>query len=185
MSISSINLESLVSNAYRCRKSFNYDQYVDQTVDLIYQGFCNFDFDGGPVIDKYRNTNPDPAFTIVHNYVTFFVYDDGRLYREEYDVYCKLCNKCGHNYYSLDELTDHRRKLTAGDFRGTASFIRLLREHVNSSFFQNFIYGIIMLSFLDTGEFRESAYNLIQAVLSPGLDNCPSYNVLMSRVYKW
>ena len=185
MSSSSINLESLVSNAYRCKKSFSYDQYVDQTVDLIYQGFCNFDFDGGPVIDKYRNTNPDPAFTIVHNYVTFFVYDDGRLYREEYDIYCKLCDKCGHKFYSLDELTDFRRKLTAGDFRGTASFIRLLREHVNSSFFQNFIYGIIMLSFIDTGEFRESAYNLIQAVLSPGFDNCPPYNVLMSKVFKW
>ena len=185
MSISSINLETLVSNAYYCSKNFGYDQYVNQTVDLIYQGFCNFDMSGGPVLDKYRNTSPDPAFTIVHNYVTFFVYNDGRLYRNEYDAYCKLCDKCGHKFYSPDELSNHRCKLTAGDFRGTASFIKLLREHVNSSFFQNFIYGIIMLSLMDTGEFTESAYDLIQAVLSPNIDNCPSYNTLMSSVFRW
>ena len=185
MSMHTINLENLVSNAYYCKKNFSYDQYVNQTVDLIYQGFFNFDIDGGPVIDKYRDRYPDPAFTIVHNYVAFFVYNDGNLYRNEYDTYCKLCDKCGHKFFSPDDLTNHRRKLTAEDFRGTASFIRLLREHVNESFFQNFIYGIIMLSLMDTGEFRESAYTLIQAVLSPNFDNCPSYNTLMASVYKW
>ncbi|MBR2989281.1 MAG: hypothetical protein IKC64_06135 [Clostridia bacterium] len=185
MSVRSIDLEMLVSNAYHCSKNFSYDQYVEQTADLIYQGFFNFDFDGGPVLDKYREKYSDPAFTIVHNYVTLFVYDDGRLYRNEYDTYCKLCGKCGHKFYSPDELTDFRRKLTASDFRGLSSFIRLLREHINPSYFQNFIYGLVMLSLMDTGEFRESAYNLIASVLTIGVDNCPSYNVLMSRVYKW
>ena len=81
MSICSINMETLVSNAYYCKKNFSRDQYIDQTVDLIYQGFYNFDLDGGPVLDKYRNTSKDPAFTIVHNLVTFFVYDDSRLFQ--------------------------------------------------------------------------------------------------------
>ena len=185
MSVSSINLETLVSNAYYCSKNYSYDQYVNQTVDLIYQGFCNFDMSGGPVLDKYKNTSPYPAFTIVHNFVTFFVYGDGKLYRNEYDAYCKLCEKCGHKFYSPDEFVGHRNKLTGGDFRGTASLIKLLREHVNSSYFQNFIYGIIMLSLMDSGEFRETAYTFIQAVLSLGVDDCPPYNTLMSRVYKW
>lgn len=185
MSISTINMETLVSNAYHCSKNFSYDQYVDQTVDLLYQGFYNFDFDGGPVLDKYRNTSKDPAFTIVHNFVTFFVYNDSRLYRNEYDAYCKLCDKCGHNFYSPDELAEHREKLTPSDLRGLVSFIRLLREHINSSYFQNFIYGLVMLSLMDDGELRESAYTIIQAVLSPNMDYCPSYNTLMSTVYKW
>ena len=184
MSISSINLEMLVSNAYRCSKEFSYDQYVNQTVDFLYQGFYNFDFDGGPIIDKYRGKNPDPAFTIVHNFVTFFVYNDGKLFRNEYDVYCKMCDKCGHKFYSPDELRDFHSSLTASDFRGITSFIRLLREHINSSFFQNFIYGLVMLSLMDTGEFNESAYNIIYNVLSP-IDNCPSYRTLMSQVFKW
>ncbi len=185
MSFGAINLETLVSNAYYCKKNFSYDQYVNQTVDLIYQGFYNFDLDGGPVLDQYRTKYKYPEFTIVHNYVTFFVYNDGRLYQNEYDTYCKFCEKCGHNFFSPDELMNHRKKLTASDFRGTASLITMLREHINSSFFQNFIYGMVMLSLMDTGEFNQSAYTLIQAVLSPNIDNCPSYQTLMSKVFKW
>ena len=185
MSIRAIEIESLVSNAYYCKKYFTYNQYVDQTVDLIYQGFYNFDLDGGPVLDKYRLKYKDPAFTIVHNFVTFFVYDDGRLFRNEYDTYCKLCEKCGHAFFSVDELTKHRESFVTGDLRGTVSFIRYLREHINPSFFQNFIYGLVMLSLMDTGEFRPSAYTLIQAVLSSDIDNCPPFDTLMSKVYKW
>lgn len=185
MSIRSIDLEMMVSNAYNCSKNFSYDRYVEQTVDLLYQGFTNFDFDGGPVLDKYKTKSPYPAFTIVHNIVALFVYDDGCLYRNEYDAYCKFCEKCGHRFYSVDELTDFRRKLNNNDLRGLISFVRLLREHVNPSYFQNFIYGLIMLSFMDTGEYRESAHSFVQAVLSPNIDNCPSYSALMSRVYKW
>ena len=185
MSFGAINLETLVSNAYYCKKNFSYDQYVNQTVDLIYQGFHNFDLNGGPVLDKYRNTNKDPAFTIVHNYFAFFVYNDGRLYQNEYDTYCKFCEKCGHKFFNPDELMNHRKKLEASELRGTISFIKLLREHINSSFFQNFIYGMVMLSLMDTGEFNQSAYTLIQAVLSPSFDNCPSYQTLMSQVFRW
>ena len=185
MSISAINMETLVSNAYYCKKNFSRDQYIDQAADLIYQGFYNFDFDGGPVLDKYRNTSKDPAFTIVHNLVTFFVYDDSRLFQNEYDTYCKLCDKCGHKFYTPDELMDHRKILTQNDFRALTSFVKMLREHVNSSFFQNFIYGLVMLSLMDTGELRQSAYAIIQAMLSPNIDNCPSYSTLMSNVFTW
>ncbi len=185
MSIRAINLESLISNAYYCKKNFSYNQYVDQTVDLIYQGFYNFDLDGGPVLDKYRNKYKDPAFTIVHNYVTFFVYDDGRLFRNEYDTYCRLCEKCGHKFFSVDELTNHREKFRREDFIGTTAFIRQLREHTNPSFFQNFIYGLVMLSLMDDGEFHPSAYSLLKAVLSSDIDNCPSFDALMSQVFKW
>ena len=186
MSIRSINVESLVSNAYYCMKHFSREQYIEQTADLIYQGYYNFDMDGGPVVDKYRNKYKDPVFTIVHNFVAFFVSNDGHLYSNEYDVYCKLCSKCGHNYFSVNELINHRNKLTFDDLRGIVAFIRLLREHVNESYFQNFIYGLIMLALMDnSGDIRESAYSFIEAVLSPNVDNCPSYSTLMSKVYKW
>ena len=56
MSISSINLSSLVTNAYYCKKNFGYNQYVDQVVDLLYQGFCNIDMFGDTVLNKYKKT---------------------------------------------------------------------------------------------------------------------------------
>lgn len=185
MSVRAIDVEMLISNAYYCKKNFSYDQYINQTVDMLYQGFFNFDFDGGPVLDKYRDKYKDPAFRIVHHLVVFFVYDNGSLYQREYDVYCKLCEKCGHRYFSLDELLKFRKELTQADLRGLTSFIRLLREHINESFFQNFIYGLVMLALLDNGELSESAYCGIRSVLKPGFDNCEDYRTVMSRVYKW
>ena len=185
MSISSINMEAIVSNAYYCKKNYSYEQYINQTVEFLYQGFYNFDMFGDKVLNKYKGVSAYPAFTIVHNYITLFIYDDGNLYRNEYDAYCKFCEKCGHKFFSVNELLEHRKKLNASDVRGLTSFLILLRDCVSSSYFQNFIYGMVMLSLLDTGELQESAYCGLQYVLKQGFDNAPPYYELMSKVYKW
>ncbi len=185
MSISSIDLSSLVSNAYYCKKNFTYNQYVDQVVDLLCQGFRNMDMFGDAVLSKYSHVSKYPAFTLCHNFITIFIYEDNRLFQNEYDVYTKWCEKCGHNFFTVQELTDHRRKLDDRDFKGLSSLLREIREHINSSYFQNFVYGIVMLSLLDDGEFSQYTYNGLSWILNKNVDNFPPYSQLMSTVYKW
>lgn len=185
MSISSINLSSLVTNAYYCKKNFGYNQYVDQVVDLLYQGFCNIDMFGDTVLNKYNKTSKYPAFTLCHNFITMFIYEDGRLFQNEYDIYKKWCEKCGHNYFSVQELADHNRKLNERDFKALSSLFREIRDHISSGYYQNFVYGIVMLSLLDDGEFSQYTYNGLTWILDRNVDNLTSYNQLMSTVFKW
>ena len=186
MSVSSINLETLVSNAYYCKKNFSYEQYVNQVVDLLYQGFTNFDMFGDEVFNKYNKCgNKHPAFTVCHNFLTIFIYEDNRLFQNEYDVYTKWCERCGHNYFSVQQLADHRRKLDDRDFKALSAFFRQLRQCVSSGYYQNFVYGIVMLSLLDDGEFSQYTYNGLTWILDMNIDNYPSYSQLMSKVYKW
>ena len=186
MSVSAINLETLVSNAYYCRKNFTYEQYINQVVDLLYQGFSNFDMFGDEVFNKYNKSgNKHPAFTICHNFLTIWVYEDGKLFKNEYDVYTKWCERCGHNHYSPEQLVEYRRSFDQKAYKTLSSFFRELRPYISSGYYQNFVYGLVMLSLLDDREFGLYTFNALTWILDKDLDNYPSYNELMSKVYKW
>ncbi len=185
MGISSIDLSSLVSNAYYCKKNFSYNQYVDLVVDLLYQGFCNMDLFGDSVLSKYSHVSKYPAFTLCHNFITIFIYEDNRLFENEYEVYKKWCERCGHNYFTIQELGDHRKKLDDRDFKGLSALLRQMRGCIDSGYYQNFVYGIVLLSLLNDGQFSEYTYNGLSWILDSNLDNLTTYSRLMSTVYKW
>ncbi len=186
MSVSAINLETLVSNAYYCRKNFTYEQYVNQVVDLLYQGYTNFDMFGDEVFNKYNKKGSKcPAFALCHRFLTIFIYEDGKLFQNEYDVYTKWCERCGFKYYSVQQLAEHKSQLTSKNFEAQADLFRELRPYISSGYYQNFVYGIVMLSLLDDSEFGLYTFNGLTWILDKNIDNYPSYNELMSKVYKW
>lgn len=185
MGVSRIDFVTLVNNAYYCQKYQSYEEYTTLTADLLNQGYVNFDMFGSDILAKYAKGKPDAAFTLVHNLLTLFVYSDTRLRQNEYDVYVKFCEKSNHNSFDPSQLREHRLQFTSGDLSASTSLVRELRGSISPSYYQNFVYGLVLLSLMDTGSFTSDSYEIISGLLSSSVDNCPSYGNLMAQVTQW
>ena len=180
-----MNYPIMVDNAFYCLRTQSLEQYKSQIVRLISDAYYSLDryytrlaYSSGKNFDNY-------AFANVRALVMLAMQGNNIISEsKEYDVYRRFCDKANYDYLSYSELVRSVRDLTTGDYISATKSIVSARSAMESTNYQNLVYGLIMLAIFEEGRFTESMYGFFKIFFNSPEDNCPSsYQRLMSEVY--
>lgn len=183
MAISSMDFVIMVDNAFYCKRTYTPEAFEDQAARLLSDGHYALDRWGDAMAYKTGTPNNNTMFAFLKNVVMFFVAFDGQLRQGEYNVYKKWCKKCGYNPSSANELSAYSDRYSVSEYVKNVDMLARLREEIDSTHYQNMVYGLIMLAVYCENVFTEEAYNVLKRFFRPGFDNCPSYRELVSQIY--
>ena len=174
----------MVDNAYYCRRTQSLDAYKDQTARLISEGYYAIERYYSRAAYSSGRDFTGYALGVVRTTMLCLMGANFNISSsKEYDVYCRFCNKSGYNPSSFNGLLQFETKLTTREYVIAAQAIIDARNHIDSTNYQNLIYGFIMLAIIDDGQFTEEIYEFIKLFFNSSEDVCPSYRALMSEVY--
>lgn len=183
MAISSMDFVIMVDNAFYCKRTYTPEAFEDQAARLLSDGHYALDRWGDAMAYKTGTPNNNTMFAFLKNVVMFFVAFDGQLRQGEYNVYKKWCKKCGYIPSSGNELSAYSDRYSVSEYVKNVDILARLREEIDSTHYQNMVYGLIMLAVYCENVFTEEAYNVLKRFFRPGFDNCPSYRELVSQIY--
>ncbi len=183
MAISSMDFVIMVDNAFYCKRTYTPEAFEDQAARLLSDGHYALDRWGDAMAYKTGTPNNNTMFAFLKNVVMFFVAFDGQLRQGEYNVYKKWCKKCGYIPSSGNELSAYSDRYSVSEYVKNVDMLARLREEIDSTHYQNMVYGLIMLAVYCENVFTEEAYNVLKRFFRPGFDNCPSYRELVSQIY--
>ena len=173
----------MVDNAFYCKRTYTPEAFEDQAARLLSDGHYALDRWGDAMAYKTGTPNNNTMFAFLKNIVMFFVAFDGQLRQGEYNVYKKWCKKCGYIPSSGNELSAYSDRYSVSEYVKNVDILARLREEIDSTHYQNMVYGLIMLAVYCENVFTEEAYNVLKRFFRPGFDNCPSYRELVSQIY--
>ena len=183
MAISSMDFVIMVDNAFYCKRTYTPEAFEDQAARLLSDGHYALDRWGDAMAYKTGTPNNNTMFAFLKNVVMFFVAFDGQLRQGEYNVYKKWCKKCGYIPSSGNELSAYSDRYSVSEYVKNVDMLARLREEIDSTHYQNMVYGRIMLAVYCENVVTEEAYNVLKRFFRPGFDNCPSYRELVSQIY--
>ncbi|MBQ8380309.1 MAG: hypothetical protein IJY18_00285 [Clostridia bacterium] len=179
-----MNFPIMVDNAYYCLRTQSPDEYKNQIVRLISDAYYALDRCMDALSYSVNKSTEGFAFSLIKNIMLLMMTENNSIsYSKEYDVYCRFCQKVGYEPVSQSALTGHQSRLTDNNYINTIKSISYHREKMNSTNYQNLIYGLIMLAIIDEGRFTEDMYTVLKPFFNSSADRCPSYRELMSEVY--
>jgi len=179
-----MNFPIMVDNALYCLRTQSLEQYTDQAARLISDGYYAID---RYYTRAYYGTGTDvsnSAFALIKRAMTFFFVLDAKIYhRGEFDIYKKVCDKVGYTSTDVNTLISYADKQRFNDYVDYISRIIRLRGEMESTNYQNLVYGLIMIAVMTDGTLTERAYSALLPFFNQSSDIKPSYRELMSEVF--
>ena len=173
----------MVDNAFYCKRTYTLDAYEDQAARLLSDGHYALERWGDQMAYKTGKSQGNLMFAFLKNVMMFFIAFDGQLRQGEYNIYKKWCKKCGFTPSSASELSAYSDRYSVSEYVKNVDLLARVRDEIDSTHYQNMVYGLIMLAVSCESTFTEEAYNVLKRFFRSGVDNCPSYRELLSQIY--
>ena len=178
-----IDFVIMVDNAYYCKRTKSLQECSDLAAKLLSDGYCGFNQWGNVTAYQAGKENADTMFKYLQNIIIFSFFNDNTVRQSEYNAYVKWCSNAGYRAMTPSELTTQRNSLPYQKFLDAYDLLLGLRHRIDSAYYHNFVYGLVLMAVVSEGSFTKWSYDLYKRLLTPGYDNCPDYNSLMNQVY--
>ncbi len=173
MAKTSINMITLMNEAWAARCQETHSVFEDQTKNLLTHAFVEYENLTKRTLQQQGKSYHNGVFKIFESLMAWLMICDGDFLQGEYDAYCKFCKWAGEYDKSPDELRALCNNTPIEDVIESIQALLAFRPYISGDNYRAMVKGFCYLSLAADKELDKNEYLLLNCFFEPGFDYAP------------